>query len=121
PSHSQGVASSPARSRTWTCGFGNRHDLRFTTRAAVPGAGVEPTSAVSETAILPLDDPGMKVAEEGVEPSRPKAAASEAAAYYQFGHAAKGKPRPLIRRPGRRSDVSWLSVSWAGFEPASPV
>ena len=34
-----------------------------------PGAGVEPASAVSETAVFPLDDPGDMVGGMGIEPT----------------------------------------------------
>ena len=57
----EATTSTPARSRTWTCSFGGSHDVRFTTRASkVPGVGVEPTPAGSESAVLPLDDPGAQ-------------------------------------------------------------
>src|SRR5205807_10449577 len=40
--------------------------LRFTTRAKqAPGAGVKPTPAGSEPAVLPLDDPGMSSSQGG--------------------------------------------------------
>jgi hypothetical protein len=52
--------STPTRNRTWICSFGGSHDLLFTIRAAVPGAGVEPTRTGSEPAVLPLDDPGSR-------------------------------------------------------------
>ena len=34
-----------------------------------PGAGVEPASAVSETAVFPLDNPGDVVGGMGIEPT----------------------------------------------------
>ena len=50
--------TTPARNRTWASTFEESRDVPFTTRVTDPGAGVEPALTGSESAVLPLDDPG---------------------------------------------------------------
>jgi hypothetical protein len=94
--YTTGIFSTSTRNRTWTCSFGESHDVRFTTEAiarlrlsfappvvdSLPrtlnvncqfrGLESDQHSRLQRPLSYLLDDPGInQVAREGLEPSRP--------------------------------------------------
>jgi hypothetical protein len=76
----------------------------------VPGQGLEPRPADSESAVLPLDEPGMafvSVPEAGLEPARVAPAHFKCAVSIQLHHSGGGAPRE-IQTPDLPGRSRWL-------------
>ncbi len=131
------LLSIPVRSRTSPSTFA-RSRASATPRGCphqAPGAGVGPTPAGSEPAVLPLDDPGIAVVREGFEPSCPQGrqvlslgclpfhhltVSQEPTRFRSLGGACR-PPAHSIRVSGRADVSAGSRIARVGYDPTWPA